>query len=68
VTERRRRIYHVRGEVRGADGRLIADADGRFLGASPSQKAQLKERYAKPASTTTAATTATTTATTTRAR
>ena len=64
VTERRRRIYHVRGEVRGADGRLIADAHGRFLGASPSQKAQLKERYAKPAP----KTIATTTATTTRAR
>jgi uncharacterized protein (TIGR00369 family) len=48
VTERRRRIYHVRGEVRGADGRMVAEATGRFLGASPSEKAQLKERYAKP--------------------
>jgi uncharacterized protein (TIGR00369 family) len=49
VTERRRRIYHVRGEVRGAKGRLIADAEGRFLGATPSQKAELKDRYARPA-------------------
>ena len=49
VTERRRRIYHVRGEVRGADGRLVASAEGRFLGASPTQKAQLKDRYARPA-------------------
>jgi uncharacterized protein (TIGR00369 family) len=57
VTERRRRIYHVRGEVRNADGRLIADAQGRFLGATPSQKAQLKDRYAKPTPKTTAATT-----------
>jgi uncharacterized protein (TIGR00369 family) len=45
VTQRRRRIYHVRGEVTGADGRLIAEAEGRFLGATPEQKAQLKERY-----------------------
>lgn len=48
VTERRRRIYHVVGEVRGADGRLVAEAHGRFLGATPSQKAQLKERYGGP--------------------
>jgi uncharacterized protein (TIGR00369 family) len=46
VDKRRRRIYHVCGEVRGADGRLIADAEGRFLGATPSQKADLKDRYA----------------------
>ncbi len=45
VTERRRRIYHVHGEVRGADGRMVAEADGRFLGASPTQKSRLKERY-----------------------
>lgn len=48
VDQRRRRIYHVRGEVRGADGRLIAGAEGRFLGATPTQKADLKERYAVP--------------------
>jgi uncharacterized protein (TIGR00369 family) len=48
VTERRRRIYQVRGEVRGPDGRLIAEAHGRFLGASPSVKAQLKARYGTP--------------------
>jgi len=45
VTERRRRIYHVRGEVHGAGGRVIAEAEGRFLGASPTQKTQLKQRY-----------------------
>ncbi len=49
VTERRRRIYQVRGEVRGPDERLIAEAHGRFLGASPSVKAQLKARYGLPA-------------------
>jgi uncharacterized protein (TIGR00369 family) len=45
VTERRRRIYEVRGEVRGGDGRLIAEGKGRYLGASPSAKADLKSRY-----------------------
>ena len=45
VTQRRRRIYDVRGEVRGPDGRLIAEGSGRYLGASPSEKAALKERY-----------------------
>jgi uncharacterized protein (TIGR00369 family) len=48
VTSRRRRIYEVHGEVRGADGRLVAEADGRFLGASPSEKANLKARYGMP--------------------
>jgi uncharacterized protein (TIGR00369 family) len=48
VERRRRRIYHVRGEVRGADGRMVAEAEGRFLGASPSQKADLKARYIAP--------------------
>jgi uncharacterized protein (TIGR00369 family) len=48
VTERRRRIYHVRGEVRGEDGRMVAEAEGRFLGAAPSEKAQLKDRYGIP--------------------
>ncbi len=45
VVERRRRIYDVRGEVRGPDGRLIAEGRGRYLGASPSDKAALKEQY-----------------------
>jgi uncharacterized protein (TIGR00369 family) len=45
VVERRRRIYDVRGEVRGADGRLVAEGSGRYLGASPSEKAELKDRY-----------------------
>lgn len=49
VTERRRRIYQVRGEVRGAADRLVAEAHGRFLGASPSVKAALKARYGLPA-------------------
>jgi uncharacterized protein (TIGR00369 family) len=49
VIERRRRIYQVRGEIRGPRGRLIAEAHGRFLGASPSAKAQLKARYGLPA-------------------
>lgn len=45
VVDRRRRIYEVAGEVRSADGRLIAEGSGRYLGASPSQKADLKARY-----------------------
>jgi uncharacterized protein (TIGR00369 family) len=45
VVERRRRIYDVRGEVRGADGRLVAEGAGRYLGATPSEKAELKDRY-----------------------
>jgi uncharacterized protein (TIGR00369 family) len=45
VVERRRRIYDVRGEVRGPDGRLIAEGRGRYLGATPADKAALKERY-----------------------
>ncbi len=49
VTRRRRRVYEVRGEVRGEDGRIVAEGEGRFLGASPSQKAELKARYGMPA-------------------
>jgi uncharacterized protein (TIGR00369 family) len=45
VTRRRRRIYEVAGEVRTADGRLIAEGSGRYLGASPTAKAELKDRY-----------------------
>jgi len=37
-----------------ADGRLVAEADGRFLGASPTQKAALKQRYGIPMEITTA--------------
>jgi uncharacterized protein (TIGR00369 family) len=48
VTQRRRRIYQVSGEVRGADGRLVAEAEGRFLGAGHSQKQTLKARYGMP--------------------
>jgi uncharacterized protein (TIGR00369 family) len=51
VDERRRRIYEVVGEVRGADGRLIAEGHGRYLGASPTQKAELKDRYGTAAGT-----------------
>lgn len=45
VTERRRRIYVVTGEVRGSGGRLVAEGRGRYLGAAPSEKAALKEQY-----------------------
>ncbi|HEY8171332.1 MAG TPA: PaaI family thioesterase [Candidatus Limnocylindria bacterium] len=45
VVGRRRRIFDVRGEVVTADGRLIAEGSGRYLGASPSEKAELKDRY-----------------------
>ncbi len=48
VVERRRRIYRVSGEVRGDDNRLVAEAEGRFLGASPSEKRTLKARYGLP--------------------
>ncbi|HJT64079.1 MAG TPA: PaaI family thioesterase [Candidatus Limnocylindria bacterium] len=44
VESRRRRIYQVRGEVRSGD-RLVAEATGTYLGASPTQKAELKARY-----------------------
>lgn len=45
VVERRRRIYEVEGIVRGADGRVVAEGKGRYLGATPRDKAALKERY-----------------------
>ena len=45
VTERRRRIFNVTGEVRAADGRLVAEGRGRYLGAAPRQKAELKAQY-----------------------
>ena len=45
VVELRRRIYEVAGEVLGADGRVIAEGSGRYLGASPSEKAGLKAQY-----------------------
>ncbi len=48
VIEKRRRIYRVDGEIRGADGRLVASATGRFLGASPTEKGSLKDRYGMP--------------------
>jgi uncharacterized protein (TIGR00369 family) len=48
VARRRRRIYEVMGEVRGPDGRLIAEGRGRYLGATPSEKAALKDRYGSP--------------------
>ncbi len=44
---RRRRIYEVRGEVRAGD-RLIAEASGTYLGASPTQKAELKRALRLP--------------------
>jgi uncharacterized protein (TIGR00369 family) len=45
VVERRRRIYEVRGTVRGDGDRIIAEGSGRYLGAAPTEKAELKERY-----------------------
>ena len=48
VARRRRRIYEVVGEVRGPDGRLIAEGRGRYLGATPSEKGALKDRYGSP--------------------
>ncbi|HEX5038976.1 MAG TPA: PaaI family thioesterase [Candidatus Limnocylindria bacterium] len=45
VVGQRRRIYDVTGEVRGADGRVIAEGSGMYLGAAPSDKVALKERY-----------------------
>jgi uncharacterized protein (TIGR00369 family) len=45
VATRRRRIYEVTGTVVGADGRIVAEGSGRYLGASPSAKAELKDRY-----------------------
>ena len=45
VVGQRRRIYDVTGEVRGADGRVIAEGSGKYLGAAPSDKVALKERY-----------------------
>lgn len=48
VIRRRRRIYDVRGEVRGEDGRLVLEGEGRYLGASPDAKRDLKERYGMP--------------------
>ena len=45
VVGQRRRIYTVTGEVRGADGRVIAEGSGKYLGAAPSDKVALKERY-----------------------
>lgn len=48
VAKRRRRIYEVVGEVRGPDDRLIAEGRGTYLGATPSEKAALKEQYGSP--------------------
>lgn len=45
VVSRRRRIYEVTGEVTGGDGRVVAEGSGRYLGAAPTQKADLKARY-----------------------
>lgn len=45
VANRRRRIYDVVGEVIASDGRLVATGSGRYLGAAPTQKADLKDRY-----------------------
>lgn len=44
VERQRRRIYDIRGEIRSGDA-LVAEASGTYLGASPTQKAELKARY-----------------------
>jgi acyl-coenzyme A thioesterase PaaI-like protein len=44
VEGQRRRIYDIRGEIRSGDA-LVAEATGTYLGASPTQKAELKARY-----------------------
>ena len=44
VASRRRRIYEIKSEVRAA-GRLVAEATGTYLAASPTQKTELKRRY-----------------------
>ena len=49
VASRRRRIYEVTGTVRGSDDRIVAEGSGRYLGASPTQKADLKDRYGSAA-------------------
>ena len=48
VARRRRRIYEVVGEVHGDDGRLVAEGHGTYLGATPTDKRQLKDRYGMP--------------------
>ncbi len=48
VVTRRRRIYEVEGTIHGADGRLVAEGRGTYLGASAPDKRELKERYAMP--------------------
>jgi uncharacterized protein (TIGR00369 family) len=48
VVRRRRRIYEVHGEIHGADGRLVLEGEGRYLGAAPGEKRGLKERYGMP--------------------
>jgi acyl-coenzyme A thioesterase PaaI-like protein len=54
VASRRRRIYEIKGELRAAD-RLVAEATGTYLGASPTQKSDLKRRYGvRPSGTRTA--------------
>jgi uncharacterized protein (TIGR00369 family) len=45
VANRRRRIYDVVGEVTAPDGRTVATGSGRYLGAAPTQKADLKDQY-----------------------
>ena len=58
VEGKRRRIYTTRGEIRALDGRLVAEAEGTYVGASPSQKAELKKRYGiRPTATNTTQTT-----------
>jgi len=41
----KRRYLICRGEVHGADGRLLAKAEGKFFPVTPQQQAELEERW-----------------------
>lgn len=45
VTEVRRRLWRTAGELRGADGTLLASAEGVYVEPPPAQLAALRARY-----------------------
>ena len=49
VLEDKRRYLVCRGEVRAADGRLLAKAEGKFFPVSELQEAQMRERWRRDA-------------------
>ena len=49
VTQRRRRIYHVRGEIHGEDGRLIAEAEGHSWVQRPRRRQRSSDATLRPA-------------------